>query len=180
MLIPLGFLAASGAGGASFDLLQTSLITSSTASVTFSNLNNYASSYQHLQIRYTAFNSTAYWFALTFNGDTTAANYRSHRLTGNGSNVQSGTSTGETDGMTVFALSGSSTIPGSGVIDILDPFETTKNKTLRAFSGFSNNVALTSGLWMSTSSATSIEFRTQGGYNMQNGSRISLYGLKAA
>ena len=52
MPIPLGFFAAAGAvAGGSYDLLETTILSSNAASVTFSNLNNYAADYQHLQIR---------------------------------------------------------------------------------------------------------------------------------
>jgi hypothetical protein len=180
MLIPLGILASSGAAApivSDYELISTTLISTSTPSVTFSSLGTYSSTYKHLQIRYAVFNSTAYWFALRLNGDTTNANYRTHRLVGNGSTINTGSEAGDPDGMPIFCLYGSSTQPGSGIIDILDAYSTTKNKTLRAFSRNSSDVALSSGLYINTAALTSIELRTQG-YELQSGSRISLYGIK--
>ena len=176
---PLGILSAAGGGvvGGNYDLIETTILGSAASSVTFSSLATYASTYKHLQIRYAVFNSTAYWFALRLNGDTTNANYRSHRLVGNGSTVSSGSQAGDADGMPIFSLYGSSTQPGSGIIDIIDAYSTTKNKTLRAFSRNSTDVALSSGLYINTAALTSIELRTQG-YDLQSGSRISLYGIK--
>jgi len=179
-LSALGIFSAAGAGGgfsSDYELITTSLISSSTSSVTFSSLGTYSSTYKHLQIRYAVFNSTAYWFALRLNGDTTNANYRTHRLFANGSTVTSGSEAGDADGMPIFAVYGSSTLPGSGVIDILDAYSTTKNKTLRAFSRNNTDVVLSSGLYVNTAALTSIELRTQG-YELQSGSRISLYGIK--
>jgi len=179
-LSALGIFSAAGAGGGAalsdYELITTSLISSSTSSVTFSSLGTYSSTYKHLQIRYAVFNSTAYWFALRLNGDTTNANYRTHRLVGNGSTVTSGSTAGDADGMSIFSLYGSSTQPASGVIDILDPYSTTKNKTLRAFSRNSAEVALSSGLYINTAALTSIELGAF--YPLQSGSRISLYGVK--
>ena len=182
-LSALGIFSAAGAGGVasagSYELISTSLISSSTSSVTFSSLGTYASTYKHLQIRYAVFNSTAYWFALRLNGDTTSTNYRTHRLVGNGSAVSSGSEAGDPDGMPIFSLYGSSTQPGIGVIDVIDAYSTTKNKTLRALSGNNATVALSSGLYINTAALTSIELRTQG-YDLQSGSRISIYGIKGS
>jgi hypothetical protein len=71
---------------------------------------------------------------------------------------------------------------GAMVIDILDPFETTKNTVIRALGGFaSSEISLNSGVWLNTAALTSLTFSKygeNGGY--ETGSRFSLYGIKAA
>jgi hypothetical protein len=182
----LGFFATAGAGGAagSFDLLETQVLGSSASSVTFSSLSTYAATYQHLQIRMLTKNTTNDFsnnFAARLNGDT-GSNYRDHRLFGNGSSVSSAASASSTF-MTCgrFARSSGSTF-SPGVIDILDPFETTKNKVIRAFYGsFEDSfVMLNSGLWINTAAVTSITFIGNEGQSFATNSRFSLYGIKAA
>jgi hypothetical protein len=66
------------------------------------------------------------------------------------------------------------------VIDLLDVYSTTKNKTIRALygsSGTPNVVQLLSGAWFSTSSTTSLTVGRLSN-NFTNGSRFSLYGIK--
>lgn len=185
MLIPLGFLAASGVSAGSFDLLETQVLGSSQASVTFSSLSAYSSTYQHLQIRMVARTTRAVSEdgspIIYLNGDTTS-NYRSHYLVGNGSNVVSydngtnmglGSYPGSSAGANQFLAS---------VVDLLDPFETTKNKTIRVLAGMPgsfNSVRLNSGLWLSTNALTSIQVSANVA-SWAIGSRFSLYGWKAA
>ena len=68
---------------------------------------------------------------------------------------------------------------GGGVVDILDPYSTTKNKTIRGLGGLAaTNIALRSGSWASTDSVTSITCLPFSGGNWVAGSRFSLYGIK--
>lgn len=185
----LGFFAAAGISAAgSFDLLETQVLGSNTASITFSSLSAY-SSYQHLQIRYTARSSNSgtasdgLW--LRFNGDS-GSNYSWHRLEGNGSTVTSGAGTTQTwILMGVAPRSGNTAnIFTGGVCDILDPFETTKNKTIRSLHGLTGTgnpgVFLGSGMRMNTEAVTSLTLLPDAGQNLVVGSRFSLYGLKVA
>jgi hypothetical protein len=187
----LGFFATAGAGAGaagSFDLLETQVLGSSTASVTFSSLSTYASTYQHLQIRATprTVNSGAVadiWGYV--NGDT-ATNYSYHFMRGvNNSGVSSGFGNAY-GGMYLGQGNKANTTNGHGalVVDILDPFETTKFTTFRGLSGATSSpdsiVSLTSGLWRNTASLTSITLYSLGDGNLAANSRFSLYGLKAA
>jgi hypothetical protein len=181
MPIPLGILAAAGrsqAPAGAFQLLESTVLTGSQASVEFTNLTTkYAATYQHLQLRIVALSGQANWARIRLNNDTTAANYRSHALTGNGSTVASSNFNGTTNGADFQFLTGS-TIPSPSVIDILDPFET-KNKTLRSLTGLiGTDVGLTSGLYMNTASLTEISLRHPSSTFSQF-SRFSLYGIKA-
>lgn len=177
---------ASGAVAAgSFDLLETQVLSSSAASVTFSGLSAYAADYKHLQIRMVARadNSAVSNNAIMqFNGDT-GANYARHALYGSGGSVGSfglasqnwfTIATGAASSQTANAF-------GAGVIDILDPFETTKNTTARGLSGNPTDIiSLFSGFWNNTAAVTSITLDQQGAANWVTGSRFSIYGWKAA
>ena len=185
MLIPLGILAASGASAGSFDLLETQVLGSSQASVTFSSLGTYASTYKHLQLRIV---SRSTWsgaqagLVMQLNADT-AANYSYHGLGGNGSSVSSfagasqsfmyqGVSAG--NGATANAFAGV-------VIDLLDVFDTNKFKTVRALFGNSTTeVGIHSGSWRNTNALTSILLKTDVTSNLVTGSRFSLFGIKGA
>jgi hypothetical protein len=190
MPIPLGVLAVAGAGAAgganSFDLLETTLLSSAAASVTFSNLNNY-SDYKHLQVRWTG--QTASTFdALTdnlrmrFNGITSGV-YARHRLRGQGTNVLSNADSSQTE---ILLESGINRVPNgnafaAGVIDILDFSSADKNTTIRAFTNApatngDSFVSLHSGLYGQTTAVTS--FQLYASTNLVAGSRFSLYGIK--
>jgi hypothetical protein len=117
-----------------------------------------------------------------FNGDT-AANYSWHHLFGDGGSVTSLAGTSSNSIVTYLIANNTvSNVFGGVVMDILDPFETTKNTTARYFTGVNNGsgnfVALTSGSWRNTNSVTSIKLNPQNGDFMQY-TRISLYGIKA-
>ncbi len=178
----------SGLAAGSFDLLETQLITSTTASLTFSSLSSYASTYQHLQIRYSGRTDrsgigTTADLRMRFNGDT-GSNYNAHVLGGNGSVVESSYYSSSTiDYIGIWWIEGSTSPAnsyGAGVIDILDAFETTKNKTIRNIAGNSGRVAMTSGAWTNTQAISSIYLAPNTSGSFVSGSRFSLYGLKAA
>lgn len=190
----LGFFATAGASGpvTSFDLLETQVLGSSQSSITFSSLSTYSGTYKHLQIRAVAlFDITNSSLVGRFNADG-GSNYAYHRLNGNGSSAFSGAGTSKSN-MTLHYNqdNNSSTEPGVAVIDFLDPFQTTKFKTVRSFGGTSsgaskNQIDLWSSLWQSTAAASSISLSVASGYdgwtagNFRSGSRFSLYGIKGA
>ncbi len=184
----LGFFAAAGAGGAagSYDLLETQTLTGSQASVTFNSLSSYASAgYQHLQIRHVARSTTdGATIFCQFNADTTAS-YTSHRLLGNGSAASSDAFTGTGylfAGVLMYTNGGVASAFGASVMDILDPFETTKFKTTKTFAGVPggpNYLTIQSGSWRNTNALTSIKLYANLG-DLAQYSRFSLYGLKAA
>jgi hypothetical protein len=171
-----------------YELITTTTLSTSTASVTFSNLGDYSSTYKHLQVRGLArsdntTSSTAndgLWVRL--NSDT-GNNYAWHRLFGNGSSA--GSDNGTT---TNWMLSGiaprsgtTANVFAAAIIDLLDVYSTSKNKTLRSLSGASVNspqISLQSGLWMNTASVTSITILPDTSKNFVSGSRFSLYGIK--
>lgn len=168
----------------SFDLLQTTLISTNTASVTFSNLGNY-SDYKHLQIRGTGRTDDGSVLYVRMNGDTSTV-YSYHGLQGNGTSVSSSATSSANIMIALFPLAnaGNTTNIFSGfVIDILDFSNTNKNTTMRSFggnsqaAGFNTALALRSGLWNNTAAVTSLTFTNSGG-NFVSGTRLSLYGVK--
>lgn len=184
MLIPFGILSAAGAGGVpagTYELISTTVLGGTAASVTFSNLGDYSTTYRHLQVRAvarTTHNITDY-LNIRLNG---ATSYWQHGLEGNG---PLGTVTSYSSSVTSMAASliahanSSASGFGGAVIDIVDSYLTTKNKTIRGLGGYSNeNAAIRSGSWASTSSITSITCLPFSGGNFVSGSRFSLYGIR--
>ena len=192
MPIPLGVLAVAGAGAPvanAYELLETEILAGTAASVTFSNLNStYGSTYQHLQLRIVGRSSgqsgTGYAASyIRINNDSTTANYKNHLLYGDGSSTGSSTWTITSDGFRYADISGSSSTADAFtpvIVDILDPFETTKNTTFRSFNGNTNApiVMLSSAAWFDTAAVDEIRLVTVS--NFVAGSRFSLYGLRSA
>jgi hypothetical protein len=187
-VIPLGILAAAGAGAVaavgSYDLLATEILTTSQSSVTFSSLGDYAADYQHLQVRMAIRGAGAYGSLraqVTFNSNTTG--YSSHGLIGTGSSVVSEAYTSEAFGRLgrVIGNSGTSNSFAGLVTDVLDPFESTKNTTIRTLNGNTgyNQIQLYSTLWNNTAAVTSMAITPEAG-NWIAGSRFSLYGIRKA
>ena len=187
MPIPLGILAVAGAGaaGAASDYvrLESTILTTTAASVTFSNLNNY-SAYKHLQLRITARTDRSGSgddnIGIRVNSDT-GSNYAYHWLTGDGSSVASSATTSTTFafvGKTAAALATANNFAGN-VIDILDFNSSAKNTTFRSLSGQgSDYIRLFSGLWNNTAAVTALLLYPLTGPNFIAGSRFSLYGIK--
>jgi hypothetical protein len=183
-VIPLGILAAAGGAVAvdSYDLLATEILTASQSSITFGSLGTYAADYQHLQIRMVARvagTGGARSSLLQFNADS-GNNYNGHFLIGNGSSVSS-FSSGLTNKI-FLGISGNLSETnqfGASVVDILDPFVTLKNTTVRTLGGKSSNeIGLISGFYINTAAITEIKLLPEAS-PFQIGSRFSLYGLKA-
>jgi hypothetical protein len=187
MPITLGILAQSrqAVDTGAFVLLESTVLGSSTSSVTFASLGTYASTYEHLQIRalvQTDRGAVGDEISMRFNGISTSS-YAKHRLGGNGSAVSARALASQTSIEIEFMAGGSqSTNFGALVIDILDPFSSSKNTTIRALHGNANQawIGLTSGLFNNTASITSIEFDQLNASNFTTGSRFSLYGIKGA
>jgi len=178
-------------GAAAYDLLETEILTGTTASVTFSSLNStYGADYQHLQIRYVIRNDNSNPYSessLQFNSEG-SPNYARHAIIGNGSSITVGGVANDGPIMLYTGSAGNTATAnsfGAGVVDILDAFETTKYKTIRNLAGRivgggEDRVALSSGVWKNTAAVTTLTLDQVIGSNFLTGSRFSLYGLKAA
>jgi hypothetical protein len=189
-MLLLGVVQAQAAGDefvSSYDLLATEILTGTAASVTFSSLGDYATDYQHLQLRAVVRggrNDNPSFIGVRFNADSSSI-YDNHSLQGNGSSVTSSAELNRTNSVfaAVTGTTGTANAFGAIVYDILDPFETTKNTTGRSLSGLAdsaNQIRLGSTLYRSTSSITSIEILNLFGVDLSIGSRFSLYGLKGS
>jgi hypothetical protein len=169
-------------------LISTTLLDTATPSVTF-DVSSFAGVYKHLKIIAvvrTAVAATASQIGLQLDGNTSAASYAFHQLYGNGTVAGSeGYATGTLGMVTpvvrTFGATGTASAFGAGIIEILDAYSTTKNKTVRSLHGGAgvNHIGLTSGVLLSTSPTDSITFLVQGGGNLVAGSRFSLYGVTA-
>ena len=169
-----------------FDLLETTTLTTTTAETVFTGLGSY-SDYKHLQLRAVyrrdAFGYVGANLYMRLNADS-ANNYSRHELKGiEGtvySSAQAPTSVaGYIQGPASEVATGAF---GVAVIDILDAFSTSKNKTVRIFSGVAGQdaansvISLSSGAWFSTSAITSLTLGA--GTGNLAGTRFSLYGVK--
>ncbi len=159
-------------------LIQTIVLTESTASVTF-DVSTFSGIYRHLQIVSSSKvdqTSTARDLLMTFNG-VGGTSYAGHRLLGNGSTLSTN-SRASSSSMFIGFVDGNQYT--ASVIDILDVYAP-KNKTVRSFVGaygFATEVMLCSGLFTSTSSINSITI-FPGVNSYAAGSRFSLYGVTA-
>ena len=168
-----------------YELISTTVLGSDTASVTFSSLGTYSSDYKHLQIRGTARSDRATYTVESIKMQINSTNMtKYHRLYGNGTSVASNIDTTIAEVSTNVAVSNSF---GAMIIDILDVYSTSKNKTVKALSGtysadaggFSGKtVQLASSFLDSTSAISSINIAPTFGSNFVAGSRFSLYGIR--
>lgn len=161
--------------------IATTTVSTAVSSITFSSI---PATYQHLQIRYISmFSNATAEFELSFNSDTTAANYARHTLYGTGSSAGANSGITSNTRSVLYTRNTSSTTPGTSVIDILDYANTNKYKTLRGLTGQDYNgsgvVTLISLLWMSSTAISSISLAPQSGTISQY-STFALYGIKKA
>jgi hypothetical protein len=161
--------------GAMFPLQVITVGPAGASTISFTNIPN---TYSHLQLRIATINST--YGRLYFNNDTTAANYRSHFLSGNGSAASAGTYAN-----VIYSPwdGSSSNDPYVEIIDILDYANTNKNKVIRQLGGMDKNgsgqLGLLSGLWLSTSAINEIDLVVNSG-NFAQYSQFALYAVKGA
>jgi len=182
------------AGGGAFESIASATGTGSSNEITFSSI---VGTYKHLQIRAIArttnTSTSAGRLDIRFNGDT-GSNYTIHNLTGDPSSGTPVTAEGYAS-QTELEIRGMGSAGGSmlsntmavHIIDIHDYSSTTRNKTMRAFSGIDDNdtnqmsrVGLHSGVWMNTSAITSITLRNPSGGSWSTQTQFALYGIKGA
>ena len=161
---------------------------SGTGTVTFSSI---SSAYKHLQIRMitrTNVVTTGFNLSVRFNNNSTQT-YDDHTLFGNGSTATAEGSINRDSFRAFNSATGSSiaaNIFGVAIIDIHDYASTTKNKTVRVFSGADWNAAstdarvyLSSAQWRNTAAINRIDILVNvGADTFVSGSSIALYGIK--
>lgn len=171
----------------SFESIATASGTGSSGVITFSNI---PSTYTALQFRIlgrTTSEQTNTDLYVRYNSSTSG--YASHNVQGNGSIVETKSDINETNIFIYQSMTGnavSSNIMGVAIVDIHDYVNTSRNKTLRVFSGRETNLgASQSAVWLSsgflnnTAAVSSVTF-TLGAGNWTTNSIISLYGIKGA
>jgi hypothetical protein len=172
-----------------YESIASATGTGSSGTITFSSI---PSTYTSLQIRYiardtgTGAGSSA--LRIRLNSDS-GANYSYHSLIGDGSAVTASGTASSTEYLIsrgVVAGGALATTLCAGVIDIHDYASTTRNKTMRGFTGDDTNSAsgfwgvnLSSGLWMSTSAVNAIELRIFSD-SFTTSTTVALYGIKGS
>jgi hypothetical protein len=186
-----GYRTLAAAADGSFESIATVSGTGSSATITFSSIPSTYSALQfRIQSKYNQTGSaTAMDLKIYFNGVNTGTSYAYHQLKGNGSTVTAAGSASQTEIGIDSPIPSSDTsyanMTGVGIIDIHDYASTSKNKTLRAFTGYDVNgagqIILSSGLRASTDAITSVSFLLgNAGYRWTTDTVISLYGIKGA
>jgi len=121
---------------------------------------------------------------ININSDT-SANYAYHWLVGDGSSASAAASSSDTGSVYTGSTGNTATsgIFGAVIVDVLDYASISKYKTLRLLNGNDRNgsgaVAITSGLWMSSSAIASVKIAPIYGSNFVQHSTLALYGIKA-
>lgn len=174
-----------------FEFLETTTLGSDTSSISFSNVSStYGSTYQHLQLRITArtnrTGADSDPLMLTFNS-TGGTSYSRHGLMAylNTSVVSQNASS--TNGIylsdAIATNQNASGIFAGLVVDILDPFETTKHTTIKALAGMYasgwQSIELRSGAFHNSAVISTITLAPVVGSNLVAGTRASLYGLRS-
>ena len=148
--------------------------TGSSATISFTSI---PSTFQHLQIRFSAYTSAAANINVRFNSDT-GTNYAYHQLVGDGS---SASAAGVSTSSVMYGGYITASQYGVGVIDLLDYANTNKYKTMRSLHGSDANgsglVLLRSGLWQNTNAISTIELISTSG-NFTTASSFALYGIE--
>jgi hypothetical protein len=183
-LILLGILnsqAAAAAGGAtSYDLLETTVLSSTSDSITFTNIDTYTD-YKHLQVRQVvAGASSTVYASMRLNSDT-GTNYWYNNLYTTGNSVDRVRD--ETDRIsTVPSLPVSSNQFSCIIWDILDFSNTNKYTNVRYAGGWytasNRSVFHGSATWENTAALTDITLFDQFTNGYSANSRFSLYGVK--
>jgi hypothetical protein len=171
-----------------FDSIAT--VTSGSSSITFSSI---PQTYKSLQIRVFARSTDsgsggADRLNMTFSG---SSSYVHSYLRGNGTAVSGDATTSTTSALIFGCMAGGGTtagVFGSSIIDIPEYASTSKNKTIKYFSGAQDSASaagfseinMGSGLSMSTTAVTSITFTigSNAARTLASGSVIALYGIK--
>lgn len=186
----LGIWASSVTGGVSTDTYNSiSTVTVGSGGASSIDFTSIPSSYEHLQIRYTARDTAsalATFFIVKINGDTTNNNYiYINYVLGTNSTVAAGAVTSGTQlygGRTIGASANANRF-SVGIMDILDYKNTNKYKVVRTLSGFSDSsngdALFSAGAWKSTSAITSLSITPYTGSWVQH-TQFALYGIKGA
>ena len=169
-----------------FDLLESVALSGTQAEIEFTNLNTkYAAEYDHLQFRTQVKTNQSSGSALYANiiirlNSDGGNNYSAHNMTGDGSTRASAGAGSLPYGLDFPGAGNSSSHYAPAIIDIIDPFETSKNTTLRGIAArFESNVlGLYSGAWYNTAAVSTVTFDIVQAASFLSGTTVNLYGLR--
>ena len=178
-----GYRTLTSAAAGNFESITSS--SGGSSSITFSSI---PQTYKHLQIRFHLFSGQSYAPFLRVNGATSG--YAYHLIEGqwNGSanNVYSyGYATPNSSIGIADSIGLDSTYPTVGIIDINDYTASSKNPTIRYFSGQNTNstgynwIQIGSGLYTTAGAVTSLTLFI-GGNTFTGESKVGLFGIKGA
>ena len=166
-----------------YKLIDKSILTSSQSSVSFTGLGAYSSDYKDLLVRVagrTDRSAKLDYIKISFNGVTT--NLSSRRLYAFGTTVGSDT---PSTSIQAQANAANNTANTFGNVDFYIPNYSSSNYKSVSVDGViednstaDNDMALSAGLWSSTSAITSIQITPNVGPNFVSGSSFYLYGIK--
>lgn len=180
MLIPMGILAASGAGAAgAYELISSTILTGNSTGITFSSI---PQTYKHLQLRVVSIADGGFVNDyMRFNGVTSGV-YTDHSLLGVNGSVTSNFNGINQTRINLSASGNNAGAYGVKIIDITDYASSSKFKTIKNFAGFQYpgypRVELHSGLYMQTTAISSLTIYNESAANYTSGTRWSLYGIK--
>lgn len=169
------------------DFYQIATTTVGAGGTSYVEFTSIPQTYTHLQIRgIQRFSGTPNEFIYyQLNSDTTASNYNSHSIRGDGAAVTSSnfltTYPGIVQDRNIPGSTNITGVFGCTVFDLLDYTNTNKFKTARIIGGYDSNgsgvTSISSGAWRSTSAVTSIKLYPASGSFTQYTS-FALYGIK--
>lgn len=168
----------------SFDSIASVSLSGTASDITFSSI---PQTYTHLQLRLMARSTGTGGGSVDtlyqLNGDTTASNYRTHLIYGDGTSAAGVDNTNVAYITDIANASTTTGIFGVAVVDFLDYTNTNKYKVSRSIGGFdANNSAANyllsiSSLWLNTAAITSIKLYINGNSFAQY-SHAALYGIR--
>ena len=172
---------------ATYTLINSNVLTSSAASITFSSI---PATYTDLVVRMSIRNSTAGAYGATgrfkLNGDT-ATNYSVTTLEGNGSSASSNRISSQAYGQLTYNgydTAGNTASTFSSIELYIPSYLASQNKPISTFTATENNsttgiLEVDANLWRNTAAITSIEIYSDTG-NFVSGSSFYLYGISNA
>jgi hypothetical protein len=167
-----------------FYQIATTTLTGNQSTINFTSI---PQTYTHLQLRIIGRNNLVgtnqkEYFKCNFNSDTTTANYRRHEIIADGAGTAGDAY--QDGGISLGPTPNTASTFSAHIVDILDYTNTNKYKTVRSISGYDGNgfgeLHLNSGLWLSTSTITSINLSpyVSGSNSFTQYSSFVLYGIK--
>lgn len=161
-----------------YEPIASTTLSSAASSITLSSI---PSGFTDLRLVFTAIQptGTAQQCLVRFNGDT-GSNYSLTYLDGDASGVYAGRNANVTEFAAYYVPPNGTASPIVSLIDVMSYANTSVNKTALIAHGSGLYLGRYVALWRSTAAINSISARVTSGGNLQPGSGMSLYGIRAA